>query len=358
MSIFHPILRRTAVAASLAMSFALVGCGGDDAYFKINGQVVTKDEYVRKLERQQLSLPNGMSVGVQQYVLDQLVSNRVMQAEAAKMGVSPNEDQINLLYNAQKDLYENRTPGKTYTQYLAKQGVTPDEVREDMRGQLAEANVYAKLMNITEDDVRKEYERAKDSMGLPARTQMRMILVPPKSPLIDKIASAVKDAAGDAKKFETAAADLNGIPELKAVRGMQVVPNSQVPPAISGQVLAAAEGSVLGPLDWPVGPGQTLKAWVRIERKLPAFQLPADQGMAATRFGLVQQRAVLPENAQYRNRIMKQKLDSQFETSSDEVKTVWGGILEQAKEMRMGEDGAEGAAPASGSAGAPAPAGK
>jgi len=138
LSIFHPILRRTAVAASLAMSFALVGCGGDDSYFKINGQVVTKDEYLRKLERQQLSLPNGMSVGVQQYVLDQLVSNRVMQAEAAKMGVSPTEDQINLLYNAQKDLYENRTPGKTYTQYLAKQGVTAEEVREDMRGQLAE----------------------------------------------------------------------------------------------------------------------------------------------------------------------------------------------------------------------------
>jgi len=355
LSISFPILRRTAVAASLAMSFALVGCGGDDSYFKINGQVVTKDEYVRKLERQQLSLPNGMSVGVQQYVLDQLVSNRVMQAEAAKMGVSPTEEQINLLYNAQKDLYENRTPGKTYTQYLAKQGVTAEEVREDMRGQLAESNVYGKLMNITEDDVRKEYDRAKDSLGLPPRTQMRMILVPPKSPLIDKIATAVKEAAGDAKKFENAAAELNGIPELKSVRGLQVVPNSQVPAAISGQVLAAAEGTVLGPVDWPVGPNQSLKAWVRIERKLPAFQLPTDQGMAAVRFGLVQQRAVLPENAQYRNRIMKQKLDSKFETSSDEVKTVWEGILEQAKEMRMGEDGAEGSAAAPA---APAPAGK
>jgi len=52
---------------------------------------------------------------------------------------------------------------------------------------------------------------------------------------------------------------------------------------------------------------------------------------------------------------MKQKLDSKFETSSDEVKTVWEGILEQAKEMRMGEDGAEGSAAAPA---APAPAGK
>jgi hypothetical protein len=347
---FRPIVRRTAIAASLASSFALAGCGGDDAYFKINGQVVSRDEYVRKLERQQLNLPNGMSVGVQAYVLDQLVSNRVMLAEAAKMGVSPTEEQINQLYNAQKDLYENRNPSKTYGEYLASQGVTPEEIREDMRGQLAEANVYAKLMNINEDEVRKEYEQAKDSMGLPPRTQMRMILAPPKSPLVDKIAAAVKEAAGDAKKFETAAADLNGIPQLKSVRGLQVVPNAQIPPAVSDKVLQAAEGSVVGPIAWPVGPGQNLTAWVRIERKLPAFQLPAEQGIAATRFAMVQQRAVLPENAQYRNRIMKQKLDSQFDSSSDEVKTVWKGILDQAKEAGMGQEADSAAAPA----GAPA----
>jgi len=340
--IFPPNLRRPAAAATLALSFLLVGCGGDDAYFKVDGQVVTKDEYIAKLERQQINLPNGMSVGVQAYVLDQLVSNRVMLAEAAKMEVTPTEEDVNTLFTAQKDLYENRTPGKTYAEYLAAQGVTVEEIRQDMRGQLAESNVYAKLMNLSEDDVRKEYERAKAQMGLPARIQMRMIMVPPGSPIIPKVEAAVKEAAGDAKKFETAASELNGIPQLKSVAGLQVVPNAQVPPTLSTKILQAAEGSVVGPVDWPVGPGQSLKAWVRIERKLPAFSLPTDQGMAATRFGMVQQRAVLPENAQYRNRIMKQKLAVQFDSKSDEINTVWKGIVDQAKEMRLGEDAASG----------------
>lgn len=349
-------LRRPGAAALLAATALAAGCGGEKPLFKVNGLVVTRDEYIKKLERQQISLPNGVTVTAEPYVIDQLVSNKVTLAEAAKAGVTPTEEEVNRLYLAQKDIYENRTPGKKYDDYLASQGLTADEIKADLRGQLAEANVYAKLMNLSEDDVRKQYEQFKERLGLPARTQMRLILVPEKSPLYAQAQKAVADASNDAKKFEQAARDLNGVPQLKNAGGLQVLPNQDIPPTLQGKLLQAAEGTVVGPIDWPVGPGQVLKGWARIEKKLPAFNLPADQGMPIVRIGLVQQKAMQPENQRYRNQIMKQKLDVRFESDDATANAVWKGIRDQAIEAGLGQTPA--AAPAPAPAGGAAPAGK
>ncbi|MFM7320259.1 MAG: SurA N-terminal domain-containing protein [Armatimonadota bacterium] len=324
------------VVGSGLLTAAIAGCGGDKAYFTVNGQVVTRDEFIHKMERQQIPLPNGVAVGTEPYILDQLVSNRIMLEEAAKAGVMPTEEDVERIYTAQKDLYENRTPGKKYDEFLASQGVLPDEIKADLRGQLAEANVYAKLMGTSEDTFKAEYEKVKDKIGLPARTQMRLILVPPKSPLFDKAKAAVAEAGGDAAKFEQAAAQLNS-DELRAAKGLQVVPNAAVPPTLQAKLLQAAEGSVVGPLSWPIGPRETLEGWVRIEKKLPAFNLPPEQAIAIVRIGVIQQKALLPENQKFRAEIMKRKLDVKFESSDPAANAVWKGIRDQAVEAGLGQ---------------------
>jgi len=336
------------VTGAGALASLVAGCGGEKAFFTVNGQVVTRDEFIRKMERQQIPLPNGVAVGTEPYVLDQLVSNRIMLEEAAKVGVMPTEEDVDRLYTAQKDIYENRTPGKKYDDFLATQGVAPDEIKADLRGQLAEANVYAKLMGASEDTFKAEYEKVKDKIGLPARTQMRLILVPPKSPLFDKAKAAVAAAGGDAAKFEQAAADLNGVAQLRTAKGLQVVPNADVPPSLQAKLLQAAEGTVVGPLTWPIGQGQNLEGWVRIEKKLPAFNLPPEQAIAIVRIGVIQQRALLPENQKFRSEIMKRKLDVKFESSDESAIAVWKGIRDQALEAGLGQ-----ATPAAPPAGAP-----
>jgi len=51
-----------AAAGAAFAALALAGCGGETAYFTVGGQQVSKDEYIKKLERQPVSLPNGASL--------------------------------------------------------------------------------------------------------------------------------------------------------------------------------------------------------------------------------------------------------------------------------------------------------
>lgn len=353
-------LRCLGAAALLTVAALTTGCGGEKAFFKVNGQVVSREEYYKKLERQQMNLGNNVTVTAEPYVIDQLVSNKIMLAEAAKMGVMPSDDEINKLFQAQKDIYENRVPGKKYDEFLAGQGITADEIKTDLRAQVAEANVYAKQLNLNEDEVRKKYEEVKERLGLPARTQMRLILAPASSPLYGQAEKAVADAKNDAKKFEDAARKFNAVPALKSAGGMQIIPNQQVPLPIQGKLLQAAEGTVVGPIDWPIGPGQSLKGWARIEKKLPAFNLPQDQATALVRISLIQQKALLPENATQRNGIMKQKLDAKFESDDTSAMAIWSSIKQQANEQGLGQAAAAPAAapvPGADPAAAPAPGG-
>ena len=141
-------------------ALALAGCGGESSYFTVGGQQVSKDEYIKKLERQPVSLPNGASLTTEQYVVDLIVSNRIIMAEAAKMGVTPSDGDVDMLFNAQKARFENINPGKTYDTQLAKQGISAAEMKDDIRGQLAEANVFAKLIkfNVASDVKRSAAE--------------------------------------------------------------------------------------------------------------------------------------------------------------------------------------------------------
>ncbi len=112
--------------------------------------------------------------------------------------------------------------------------------------------------------------------------------------------------------------------------------NAGIPATVRAKLLQAAEGTVVGPVTWPLSDGRKLEGWVRIEKKLPAFNLPPEQGIAIVRVGLIQSRALLPENQKFRNEIMKRKLDVKFESSDAAANAVWKGIRDQALEAGLG----------------------
>lgn len=346
--------RMTFAAAGAAFTaLALAGCGGESSYFTVGGQQVSKDEYIKKLERQPVSLPNGASLTTEQYVVDLIVSNRIIMAEAAKMGVTPSDGDVDMLYNAQKSRFENINPGKTYDTQLAKQGITAQEMKDDIRGQLAEANVFAKLIKFNENEVKMQYTKMKDMMALPPRTQVRLILRDPKN--MGDSESVVKAAGTDAKKFEAAAKQLNIIPELTQTAGLRVLPNASIPKSVASKVEAAAEGTIIGPVDWVISPTQSFRGWIRVEKKIAAFSLPPDQEMAFVRLGLIQQKAMEPANVGLRTQILKQKGTISFDTKDAGVSAVWSGIKETANEIQapLQATGAPAGMPAAG-----APAGK
>ena len=162
--------------------------------------------------------------------------------------------------------------------------------------------------------------------------------------------TVVKAAGTDAKKFEAAAKQLNIIPELTQTSGLRVLPNASIPKSVASKVEAAAEGTIIGPVDWVISPTQTFRGWIRVEKKIPAFSLPPDQEMAFVRLGLIQQKAMDPANVGLRTQILKQKGTISFDT----------GIKETANEIQapLQATGAPAGMPAGAAPAGAAPAGK
>jgi hypothetical protein len=338
-------LSAAALAAAAASSLLLAGCGGQDTFAKVNGQVVTKDEYISMLERQNVAIPGGAPTNAERFVLDQLIGNKVTLAEASKANVLPTDDQVNSLYKVQKNLFEQSVPGKEYEKFLSEQGTTPEQIKNDLRVQLAETGLFAKKLKLDENEVRQAYDRLRGSTGLPARAQLRVIVVGNGTPQFaeaQKLLAAKTKFADVAKKVNPPQMRNSGglIQQAQAVAGM--------PPQWQAEYQKTAEGSYFGPVDFPNQPGA--KAWVMVEKKLAAYNIPLEDAAPVIRRQLVQQKMLQPENASVRNEIMQLKMKADFQPTQKQYGDVWSAVKEQAQLAGIGETPA---APAAGAAPAP-----
>ena len=337
-----------------AAALLAAGCG-EKPFAKVNGQVINKEEYIQALE-QTLAVagPNGsVPVPAGRMVLEQLVGRKIILSEASAQGVMPSDDDINKAFRYRKDMLEQSQPGKSFEEELQKQGTTPEMLKENLRAELAEVAVLIKKLNVGEDKVRQYYTEHRDEFGLPSRVQVRMILLPPNGPQF----SEAQKVLSDPKNFtEKAARELNVIPQLKVAAGLQVLPTQQIPPAVAGKIQAAAPGQVIGPVDWPMQ-GGTAKAWVKVEKKLPQYNVPIEAAAPVVRQRVILQLQATndPKFNQIRNEIIKKKFDASVETSSPIYDTIWKSVKQSAQDAGLGT--APPAAAPGAAAPAPAPGG-
>ncbi|HVK02106.1 MAG TPA: SurA N-terminal domain-containing protein [Armatimonadaceae bacterium] len=328
--------RRALLACSAAIVGAslLSGCGSNDVFAKVNNQVITKDEYIKALERQSVTVPGGQPTNAERLVLDQLVGNRILLAEASKNEVLPKDEDINRLFETQKKIVEQQLPGKKYEDILKEQGATPEEVKNDLRVQLAETNLYAKLLKLDEAEVKQAFDAAKERYSLPARVQLRLIVADTPAKAKD-----VEKQLKEMKKFADIATAVNPQP-LKADGGLirQTTPTATLPAPWQTKAQQTAKGKHFGPVEFPGQPGT--KAWVMIEEKLPAFSIPFEDAAPLVRRELVQMKVMDPANAGVRNQIIKQKMDASFDATDDSYEAVWTSVKEQAQKAGIGGAGA------------------
>ncbi|MER1987550.1 MAG: hypothetical protein ABS948_16855 [Solibacillus sp.] len=126
------------VAAAL-----LVGCN-DTSVATINGESITEHELHEKLVQQ---------YGVE--TLDQLVSNKVIELEAEKQGVTASKEAIDAEYEAYIDMYGSE---EELAEYLATYKMTPEDVRYDIEIYLLTTALMEKYVEITEADVEQYFE--------------------------------------------------------------------------------------------------------------------------------------------------------------------------------------------------------
>lgn len=327
-------LTRGASASAAAMLLAAgalmtAGCG-EKPFAKVNGKVITMDEYVKALERQPVQVPGGQQTTAERIALDQLIGNKIITDEATKAGVLPTDAEVTAYFELKKKLVEAQYPDKKFEEILRDQGSSPEEIKNDLRTQLAETNVYAKQLKVTEDDTRKAFEQFKGQY-LPPRVQLRFIVVAPNSP---DFAEAKKEL--DAKTpFEQVAKKYN-LPNLKVTGGhvsQSPIPYAQVMPKFQNDVQKAADGAIIGPTDMEIQPGiPPQKVWVQVEKKYPAFTVGYEECKADMLRQVVQLKIMDPTNAGVRTDILKKKVDAQFEPSNAAYNDVWKAVKKSAED--------------------------
>jgi len=317
---------RGAALTVLALAAAASGCARDRA-FSVNGQVVTKDEYIKTLERQTVVAPGGggNSTGIKS-ALDQLVGNKVILGEATKDGVLPTDDQVTHYYNTQKKLFLATNPGKDYEKAMADEGTTPKDVQDQMKVQLAEAAVYAKRLGITDQQIQTAYADSHGGFGLPARVQLRMVI--PTTPA--ELSQAQTQLASKTADFNPAAAKINP-PQLKATQGIwpQTIPlTGGMAADIASKVQQTADGAFFGPIDFRTSADPKVppvKAWIKVEKKMPAMTIPLEDARDLVRAQLVQQKLRDPASQTVRTDLIKDKLNASFEADPKYV-SVWNTL--------------------------------
>ena len=333
------LTRNTALVVTLAGAAALAmallsgcnGASGSKTFGKINGQIVTEKEYIQQLERQTVTVPGGQPTNAERVVLDQIVSNRVITAEASKNGVLPGDEDVAKMFDVQKKLFVAQFPGKDYDTAMKEQGTTPDEIKSDLRVQLAETALYGKLLKMDEAEVRSTYDKFRTSFGLPARVQMRLVVAQDGSPDYGKIKTAL--AGGTA--FDEVAKTMNP-PQMRGTGGLipQAVGVNTLAPAMQAKVTQTAEGKFFGPVDFE---RKGVKAWVKIEKKLPEFKIPFEDAAPLVRRQLVQLKLQDPKNKPVRDDILNKKLQAKFESEDKNYETVWLAVKDAAVKAGIGQ---------------------
>jgi parvulin-like peptidyl-prolyl isomerase len=253
---------------ALATALLLVACGsGDDektvpsgSIALVGDQPIPKADLDRLLEQtksnydaQKQEFPEA---GTPEYenIKSTLVRSLVQQAQweqaGAAMGLKVSENEIDSQLASLKDQYFKGDDEK-YQAELEKQGLTEEQLREQIESKLLSDKIYAavtKKATVTEAEIKAYYEKNKAQYERPESREVRHILVKTKS-LADKIYADLKggaDFAKLAKKYSEDTASRADGGKFEAFKGKTVAPFDKF-------VFAAETGELSKPIKTEFG---------------------------------------------------------------------------------------------------------
>jgi foldase protein PrsA len=140
------------MALPAALLMLLAGCGESSDYVaKVDGEKILQTELDDALREQ---------YGAE--VLDTLITNKIVELEAKKAGVSVTEDAIQEEY---KELVESYGGEESLQDALEANGLTEQSVKDNIRMYQLTKNVIAASIDISDEEVAQYFENNKDNYG-------------------------------------------------------------------------------------------------------------------------------------------------------------------------------------------------
>jgi parvulin-like peptidyl-prolyl isomerase len=261
----HTLLAGLAVVVVLL----LAACGGGGTASLASNDVavagdqqVTKDDLTNLLERakrsyaaQKRPFPKPGTAAyntLQGQAVTFLLQRAEFAQKAADMGVHISDKQIDdRIEQLKKQFYNNSE--KVYEQNLAKQGLTPDQAREEVKTQLISEALYNKVtskVHVSDADIQSYYNANKSVYQQKASRDVRHILVSSRA-LADRIHNQL--VAAHERNFATLAKKYSKDPGSAAKGGELTVTRGQTVPAFDKTAFALKKGQLSQPVHTQYG---------------------------------------------------------------------------------------------------------
>ena len=237
-------ISRLAILLCALVSIALAGCGGGDdevptdAVAVVDGQQIAKTDYNALIAQAKKSYTNQKrdfpKAGSQEFrtlknqAVQFLVQREQFEQEAENLDVDVTEKQVDArLAQIQKQYFGGDK--KKYQKQLKEQGLTDNQVRNDIRAQIVSERIFAKVtkdVKVTDKQIEDYYNKNKAQYSQPESRDVRHILVKTKAQA-DKLYAQLKAGAAFAalaKQFsEDTGSKANG-GKLTISKGQTVAP--------------------------------------------------------------------------------------------------------------------------------------
>ncbi|MBU5445027.1 peptidylprolyl isomerase [Paenibacillus sp. MSJ-34] len=159
-----PWMVLSAMLLAAAVYFAVANpFGKSEVVAKVNGEAITKDRLYDTLAKY-----NGDAA------LQQIISETLLDQAAKQANVTVTDQDIAEEINHLKNSFPSEDQ---FNMILAQQGMTEEDLKENMRAQVKINKIFEPNINITEESVKQFFDENKDMYGTPEEVRASHILV-------------------------------------------------------------------------------------------------------------------------------------------------------------------------------------
>ncbi|GIV15248.1 MAG: hypothetical protein KatS3mg022_0683 [Armatimonadota bacterium] len=183
------------IAIPVAMMLVATSCGRKTVG-RVNDKAISQAEYYKTLERMAVPITQGenpmrdpatgrlMREQAGYLALRMLVDRQIILDMAEKEKVMPTEQEINQALERQKKLPD-------FNERLKMLGYTQDDLKEDIKVELAAFKLITKGITVSDDEVKRAYQQNIQQFTIPAQVQVALILMDNRKTL-EQVQSQIK----------------------------------------------------------------------------------------------------------------------------------------------------------------------
>jgi parvulin-like peptidyl-prolyl isomerase len=261
------------IAVGLLAAFVAAGCGSENESVGANDvavvgdQPITKEQFDQLLDRARENYKRqGQEVpaaGTPEYValrrqaMQFLVQREQFEQKADELGLTISESDVEKQMQTIKAQYFGKNGKcdaaceKKYQAEIKKQGVTNEQVREDVRASVVQNKIYEKVtadVTVSDEEIEQYYKKNKQNYIQPASRDVRHILVKKKA-----LAESLYQRAKSGENFAALAKKHSTDPGTKKQGGKYLAAKGRNVPEFDKAAFALKTGEISQPVKTSYG---------------------------------------------------------------------------------------------------------